>query len=223
MSGWWTYSAADLQMYSARTYLRLVEQLRTDTAPADVVLSALALAVAVGVWRGVVGWQAAVLGAGWLATAWLFFWQRYASIHVLGVEFAIAFAMQAMVLLAMTAAEHRPHTRARNRVASLLLLAGVLVPVAMMEVSRPGTQVEVFGLAPDATATVTLAWLVAMRSPARLLLAVVPTLWLLFSAMTLWTLAMPDWIGLMALLLANWAGLLWPAPRGRRLAPRERS
>ncbi len=50
-----------------------------------------------------------------------------------------------------------------------------------------------------------------MQSAVRWLFAILPTARLLFSAMTLWTLAMPDWIGPVALLIVAWIAMLRPA------------
>ncbi|MGQ0799644.1 MAG: DUF6064 family protein [Pseudomarimonas sp.] len=210
MSEWWRYSPADLLMYSARTYLRLVENLRAETSPLDVIMTILAMLIAISLWRGPRGWQAGLLALAWLTTAWLFFWQRYAAIHSFGNAFAIAFALQGLLLGAWVMSKHAFRKPARSRGASGLLIVAIIIPLSALVSSRNASQVDVFGLSPDATAMVTLAWLVAMPSAVRWLFAILPTAWLLFSAMTLWTLAMPDGIGLVALLIVAWIAMLRP-------------
>ena len=73
---------------------------------------------------------------------------------------------------------------------------------------RPWAQVQIFGVAPDPTAVATLGILLAAdRVPWTLL--IIPIIWCIISAATLWTMESPDaavmaLAALVAILLAAW-------------------
>ncbi len=87
-----------------------------------------------------------------------------------------------------------PCLRSRYAVGIALLLWALLGhPLLAWGAGRPWQQAEVFGLAPDATALGTLGWLLLLagtRAASRRLLRclwVLPLLWCMLSAATLWT------------------------------------
>lgn len=204
MSEWWTYSPANFLMFTARTYYRLFERHNAMLWPAHIAALLAGAAVLVLLWRRsdprTARIAAGVLVAGWLIVAGGYFWARYATIHIGGRWFAVAFAAQALglgwcgVVRAGFGWETEPTVRRRAGL-GLFLFSALLYPLLAHLSGRPWGQSEVFGLMPDPTALATLGLLlVTKRAPWWLW--IVPVGWCLFSAMTLWTLHAPEAFGL---------------------------
>jgi hypothetical protein len=216
MSEWWTYTLADLLMFSARTYFRLFELYNRAIWPAQLVGLAIGVALLLNVLRGRAGRMPAVLLAlCWLWVAWAFHAERYASISTAAVYFAVGFAVQGLLLLLLSAkdkAEPGAATRATSPAAVGLVLASLVAwPVLAPASGRPWTQAEVIGVAPDPTAIATLGVLLALRG--HWLLWPIPLLWCALSSATLATMKAPyAWSPLLAALLA----LLLAVARGIR-------
>src|SRR5215217_5379502 len=107
MTEWWTYRLSDFLMFSARTYRRLFELYNAEVWPLPVVAfigGAVGLALA---WRRfrIPGFAVPVgptwLAAAWLWIAWAFHLERYATILTAAPWFAVAFALEALVLIAV--------------------------------------------------------------------------------------------------------------------------
>lgn len=198
MAEWLTYRLSDLLMFSPRAYWRLVELYNRDLWPAH------ALAVVAG---ALLLWSiarpgprsarlcAALLALAWLWIAWGFHWQRYAQIHLAAPWFAVAFALQGVMLLGWglrwgEAAEvGSPALRAPGWA---LAAAGVLAyPFVGLLFGRPLVQAEVAGLTPDPTALATSGVLLAVArgTALRSLLCAIPLAWMLVAAATHWTMA----------------------------------
>lgn len=194
MSEWWTYRPSDFLMFSPRTYWRLVELYQREVWPVQL----LALATGMGLlWLALRRSPAAprvvcaVLVLAWLWVGWAFHWQRYAAINWGARYVAVAFAVQAALLLALGvfhAGAPGPVQRDGLRAIGLLLAAcGVLVyPLAGVLAGRPLAQAEVFGLMPDPTALATMGLLLAAGPRRRGWLIVIPVLWLTVGMATLW-------------------------------------
>ncbi len=201
MSEWWTYRLSDFLMFSPRTYWRLVELYNHDVWPAQLA------ALAVGLWAiwlaasrraGAGRVLAALLAAAWLWVGWAFHWQRYATINWAAPYFAMAFAIQAGLLLGL-GSFHRntyatPAGSLMRNLGWLLAVTGVVFyPLAGLLAGRPWAQAEVFGIAPEPTALASLGLLLASGYPPsrarRCMLALIPTLSLLLGAATLWLMA----------------------------------
>lgn len=219
MSEWWTYRPADFLMFAPRTYWRLFELQNAAWWPAPWVFSLLAMVLAIGLWRRPA--QAARVGLigaalAWAWVAWSFLWLRYTPINWAASAFAIAFALQALGLLAL--AWRRPRATAspgRRRLGlGLLLWAAGPHPALPLVFGRPWSQAEVIGLAPDPTAIATLGLLLCLDAHPRALswaLRAGAMAWLLLSAATLATLGSAQAVvPLAAALLA----LVSPGPRG---------
>jgi len=193
------YRPSDLLMFSPRTYWRLFERANTELWPAPLLTLAVGIALAVLLWRRGTARVHAValagLGAAWGVVAWVFFAERFAEVHTVGMACAAAFACQGALLLAAAAwpgartaaAPPRPPMPALV----LMLFALVVQPAIGVLSGRLWAQAEVFGIAPDPTVAATFA-LLAMRpgSVPRLLRAAlwaVPLAWTAFAAMTLAT------------------------------------
>ncbi|MEO5772103.1 MAG: DUF6064 family protein [Burkholderiaceae bacterium] len=190
MSEWWTYRPSDFLMFSARSYYRLLELYNAALWPAQPIVIALgvlglaALAWAGGrrpapVWPQRIG--CALLAAAWLWIAVAYHAQRFASINTAAIGYAIAWDLQAAVLLAL-ALLARGRTRASDgegcgsvmQVDALARWTGLalgayavgLHPWLGLWVGRSIGQAEVAGLAPDPTALATLALLLLLpRAP----------------------------------------------------------
>jgi hypothetical protein len=185
VSQWWTYALSDLLMFSARTYFRLLELYNRDTWPLHLPGAGVGMALLLFARRDDArsGRIAAVmLGLCWLWVAWAFHAARYATINTAAPYFAAGFAFQGALLLFagnMPAKLDRPGL-------VMLLLALLGYPLLAPFSGRPWTQAEVFGMAPDPTAAVTLA-LLALAPRASWVLWPVPLLWSAISGATLWT------------------------------------
>ena len=165
------YRLTDFLMFSPRTYNRLFERYNHDLWP----LHLLALALAIGIislWRrNQPRLAAALLAVAWLWVAYAFFWERFSTIHTYAKWFAIAFVIEAVLILLFPPSALRP-------LPSILFAAIVLI----YPIIPP--RHELFALAPDPTALATLALVPGW--PAR----IIPILWCAFSAMTLLAMAM---------------------------------
>ena len=206
MSEWWSYRLSDLLMFSPATYWRLIELYHREVWPAQLVALAaglVALGLAASRRAGATRVLAALLAATWLWVGWAFHWQRYANINWAAQYFAVAFAIQAVLLLGLGALSRGGYAptarvvgidvRVRN-LGWLLAVSGVLLyPLAGLLAGRPWTQIELFGLTPEPTALASLGLLLASAQPLsrsrRCVLAVIPTLSLLVGAATLWVMA----------------------------------
>lgn len=216
MSEWWTYRLADFLMFSPTIYWRLFESINLAWWPAQLVLLAVGLAW-LGrqlrptqppdpVWTRA---AAMLLAACWALVAWAFLLQRFAPIQWVASGFAAVFFVQALGLLGLAwRGGVEAGATGWRRLVGLTLGAWALLGYPLLGVAfgRPWQQAEVFGLAPDPTALFTLAWLLLTRpltgpltcpltrptsKVARWLMRglwLVPMVWCLVSATTLWTL-----------------------------------
>ncbi|PKO60883.1 MAG: hypothetical protein CVU23_12990 [Betaproteobacteria bacterium HGW-Betaproteobacteria-17] len=227
MSEWWTYGLRDLLMFSAQTYYRLFELYNRDLWPLQMLVLVLGVAV-LALWRR--GGDragraiAVILAACWLWVAWGFHWQRYASINLAAGYFALAFVVQALLLLWLGGLRGRltpaPITRLQQRAGLGLLLLSLLVfPLIGPLLGRNWMQAEVFGMAPDPTALATLGVLLFAGSRPVWGLFPIPVAWCLLSGATLWAMESPDFVvvpvaALLAVILAA-GGVLGHARAGR--------
>jgi hypothetical protein len=200
MSEWWTYGPRDLLMFSAQTYYRLFELYNRDLWPLQMLALVLGVIV-LALWRrgddraGRV--IAVILAACWLWVAWGFHWQRYASINLAASYFALAFVVQALLLLWSGGLRGRltpaPATRLQQRAGlGLLLFALLAFPLMGSMLGRSWTQAEVFGMAPDPTALATLGVLLFAGVRPVWGLYPIPVAWCLLSGATLWAMESPD-------------------------------
>lgn len=203
MSEWWSYRPSDFLLFSARTYHRLIELYNAETWPGHLLAAALALGLAFAIMKRptlpVARASCAVLAAGWLWVAWAFHLQRYAAINWVASWFALAFAVEGLLLLLLgTWLPWRRQRGWRETLGLALLLFALFIQPWLWVVlqGRPWREAELFGLAPDPTALGTLGLLLVLQLPqeartARLLgilLWPIPLLWCLVGAMTQWTL-----------------------------------
>lgn len=204
MSEWSTYTLADLLMFSARTYYRLIELYNLAVWPLHLPAVAAGLALIWCAQRGDGRGEriaAVLLGLCWLWVAWAFHAERYATINSAGPYFAAGFALQGALLVFV--GKLRAGGGRFGLGLQLVVLLGY--PLLALLSGRPWMQAELFGIAPDPTAALTLM-LLALSPRAGWLLWPLPLLWSAASGATLWTMHVPfAWaLPVLALLALFW-------------------
>jgi Family of unknown function (DUF6064) len=200
MSEWWTYTLSDFLLFSPRTYYRLLELYNLAIWPAQVAGAGIGLAIVALLSAGprlrdrVI---TALLAACWLWIAWAFHYQRYSQINWVATWFAAAFAMQALLLVLVGVIAGRIVFRPmRGRegwlAAGLAVLAIIGYPLLAPLTGRAWTTAETFGTAADPTAIMTAAVLARVDGRIRWLLLLVPLLWCVIAAGTLWAMDAPE-------------------------------
>jgi hypothetical protein len=197
MSVWLSYTLTDFLLFTPHTYYRLFELYNRAIWPLHLLAGALGLALLVllfggGAWRGRA--IAAILAACWLWVAWAYLLERYDTINWAARYFAIAFTVQAALLIISGLVLNRftPGTDPVNRAgAGLVAFALLLQPLFAPLIGRPWTEIEFFGIAPDPTVAATIGALLAMRR-AHVALLVVPLVWCALTGLTLWAMAAAD-------------------------------
>lgn len=220
MPEWWSYSPSDFLLFSPRAYYRLFELHNAALWPAHVVAVALGLAMLVAFRHGTPRTARTValgLALLWAWVAYAFLWRRFLPINWAAIYAVIAFGIEGVLLAGFGASgKLRVRVAADGRsVVGVALFALAVVPYPSIAViaGRPLAQAETFGLTPDPTAIATLGLLVLAEGRGRGVLLVIPVLWCLLSAATLWTMGSPDaWVPLAAAVLAVATAL-----RGRTL------
>lgn len=186
MTEWWTYRFSDFLMFEPETYYRLFERLNAALWPLGLV------ALLIGLWMLALSWRgrsrarvAALLAIVWCLVAYVFHYRLYSTIMLAGNRFGQLFVLEGLLLggwayLARQAEDGRPWRGG-------VYLAGIgmaLWPFIAPLTGRNWKGAELFGLAPDPTAVVTIGLLLAIRAPKGLL--ILPGLWCLISAATLY-------------------------------------
>ncbi len=224
MSEWWTYRPADLLMFSPETYYRLFELYNADVWPAQIVALGAGIAIVVLMARGP-RWRgravALLLATAWLAVAWAYLIERYASINLAAPYFALGFAAQAGritisgVFLARLSFNGPKPLGAKAGIA-LVLFALLVQPLIGPLMGRDWSGVELFGLAPDPTVLTTLGVLLAADRICWEFF-VLPVLWCVITGATLWTMGSPEALlmpaaGLLTLILGCYRSVKGSAP-----------
>lgn len=217
MSVWLSYTLSDFLLFTPHTYYRLFELYNRALWPLHLLAGALGLALLVllgrgGAWRGRV--IAAILAAAWLWVAWAYLLERYDSINWAARYFAIAFAVQAALLIVSGLVMNRftPGAHAVNRIGAAIVGFALLAqPLVAPITGRPWLQMEFFALAPDPTVAATIGALIALRR-AHVTLLVIPLLWCALTGLTLWAMEAPEAvlmsaIAVLAVGLTGWKAL----------------
>lgn len=202
MTEWWSYSLRDLLLFSPRTYYRLFELYNIELWPLQLFFLALGVAVLL-LWRrrGDMAGRvlAAILALCWLWVAWAYHSQRYANINWAASYFALAFALEALLLLWLGVVRDRlsiaPGGGVRQRIGLVLFVFALLCfPLIGPLLGRSWPQAEIFGMAPDPTALATLGILLLCGVRPLWWLFPIPLAWCLISGATLWAMESPDFM-----------------------------
>ena len=168
MTEWWTYRLEDFLMFSPTTYARLLEQYHRDVWPAQalgLIGGVTALVLTTRSRERALRLQAALLALAFLWVAWAFHLQRYSTINWAATYLALAFAVQAALLLALGLSGRGEAPTPNHRATQLgwvLSLAGlVFYPLAGVLAGLPSTRIEVFGVSPEPTALAGLGLMLA--------------------------------------------------------------
>jgi hypothetical protein len=198
MAEWWTYTLQDFLLFSPRTYYRLFELYNATIWPAQILALALGLAVLVLLRRPNLHSSrliAALLAVAWIVVAWAYFHLRYATINWIAPYFAIGFAVEGLLLLWLGVARSQLNfalTGRSGRIGlGLYLIALLIMPLLGLIFGRSLLQAELFGLTPDPTAVGTLGLLLAARGRHVISLLIIPLVWCVTSAATLWAMGAP--------------------------------
>lgn len=188
MSEWWTYSLSDFLMYSADTFVRLRATYDAWLGPARYAAPFAGAALAWVAWRGNLHHLRAALvllaiAWGFVAGAW--FVVRLAAIDLAAPYWAMAFAFEGTILLALAPALEQaptPQAQRRRMVAALFILAVTVVGPLLLPLLGN------FALDPDPTALATLG-LIAAIGRWRWALTL-PLAWCVYSGALYWTLGL---------------------------------
>lgn len=192
MSEWWSYGPSDFLMFSARSWGRLLEAWNEALWPLQWGLGAAGVALLVMAARDprrVMPWAAVALAAAWAGVAWAFHWQRFADINSGARWFALAFAVQAALLLTLGLGQApQAPPQGLRRFGFAIAAAALLYPLVAPLTGRGWAQAEVAGAMPDPTALLTVGLLLALPQRYRGVLLVIPALALVVGWTTAWLL-----------------------------------
>ena len=200
MSEWWTYTLSDFLMFSPQVYYRLFELHNRALWPAQLLTLGLGFAIFYLLLRREDGAHRAIcvmVGTLWIWLAWAFFWERYATINWAAAYVAPLIVIEGLLLIWLGAIGTQPifaSSRKAADLAALALFAFALFfyPLLAPFMGRSWFSGEFFGIAPDPTALATLALLACAQGRKRWLAMIIPALWCVTSAATLWTMGAGD-------------------------------
>ena len=224
MQDWLSYGLTDFLLFAPRTYYRLFALHNAALWPLHIGVLAAGAAMLWLVFAARPPWRgraiAILLAAAWLFVALAWHLQRYDGINFAGRWFAAAFALEAVLILAVGAAGNRllpaPRAHPAGLIGAAIFAAALaLYPLMAVMLGRGIESAEVFALAPDPTAVATLGLLLVPARVAWLLLPI-PVAWCIVTGLTLWTMDAPDAFvaplaALVVLGLAIWKALRGPA------------
>lgn len=225
METWGSYALSDLLMFSPASYLRRYQLANTQLWPGQLLLLALAAWLGWSVRRprpraGLLALP--LLAAVWTFVAWWFLYRQYAQINLAAGWFALAFMLQALLLMVLGLSKrHRHSVFAQGPVPNwhpgMLLFGYALLihPLAGLAAGRPWQGIELFGVAPDATALATLGLLLGRYRAASWWLLPIPLAWCLVSALTYLAMGQPHGVAPLLLAITALAATLMLHRHGR--------
>lgn len=194
MGDWLDYALSDFLLFAPQVYWRLFELENAKLWPLQLVTPILFVAALLWATRAPrTGFRvlALLLAIAWASVGWNFMLKGYAPINWAMEFVAPFFALQALLWLwiAFRPAPIRKHVLLAGGGAALCVVAIFVYPFLAPAFGRPLAGAEVVGIAPDPTALLSIG--VAMASlpgstAQRMIL--IPLLWLLSSAATLFVL-----------------------------------
>jgi hypothetical protein len=215
MSNGLNYSLQDFIPFTADIYFRLLERMGETHWPLHLLMLILGLVACWLAWKHRARLAAVLIAPAWGFVAYAFFIQLYAELNWAGGYMSYLFITQAVLLLLMAGTQIGVDKMPRPGVYALgiaIVLAGLMgMPFIGPLTGGSWFQAEVFGVHPDPTAVTTLGLSVILfRGWCLWLMAIIPSLWLLYSGLTLWALgAMPAAMVILVLLGTAFMGLVW--------------
>lgn len=199
-----SYSTADFIPFTAEVYFRLIERVSETWWPLHLLTLCIGLSAAALAWTGRARAAGGLLAAAMAWVGVVFLFGEYAQLNWAGTWFGWAFvAAAALLLLFSTMQSRSAKSGPRISIPGLAGLALVVLGVPGYPLIAPlaglgWSHAETFGIHPDPTAVAALGIALIMLRGYRIwLVAVVPALWCLVSALTL------------QVLQAAWAGVLY--------------
>lgn len=202
MSEWWTYQLSDLILFSPQTYFRLIELYNNSIWPAQILALILGCTIAALAWRRP-NWNgrviSVILAVCWLWVAWAFHLQRFADIHWVATYFAAGFVIQAILIVWVGVVKDR---LAINPIDSAIQILGLSIfifalfvqPLLTAFIGNNWGQAELFAITPDPTVTGTIGVLLLTNINKHWWLIIIPIVWCIVSAATLWVLESMNFI-----------------------------
>jgi hypothetical protein len=210
METWTSYALSDFLMFSPTSYFRRYELANTRLWPGHLLLLAVAAWLWWSIYRPASRFGLSVLlplAAAWAFVAGWFLHREYAQINLAAEWFALGFALQAALLVALGVSHgYRHRSFEPQRMHSwhpgmLLFVYALLIhPLVGLLAGRPWQSIELFGVAPDPTALATLGILLTSKRTATWSLLPIPIAWCGVSALTY--LAMGHAYGIVPLVLS---------------------
>ncbi|MEM7193935.1 MAG: hypothetical protein AAF402_03230 [Pseudomonadota bacterium] len=178
------YQLADYVPYSADIWRSLIETINLDHWPESLVLlPILALLITADRMssRFVDAFSFILLALCWAFSAWVFLAQHYAPLYWVAEKIIPFFLIQAFLLLSFGARCLKPDTELVERDGHpggiLLLVVLLALPALQFVFGNSSAQLSWLALSPDATAIITLAWLIT-TGQIRSMLILIPLAWL---------------------------------------------
>lgn len=209
MSTWFSYRLSDFILFSERVYWRLFDQVNDLAGVFLPVLIALGCLLLVGVWsrhRAVRTATSVLLAAFWVSSAVLFLWFFYTPVNWAARYVVPFFILEAGLIVLFSFTGQLNRSLHRNDVKGwlglvLLAYAVIIHPFTSLMFGRTLTSAEIVGLAPDATALVTLGVVLATAQTRALwFLMPIPVVALTLSGLTLQALGTAEvWVICVAL------------------------
>ncbi|QPL45191.1 MFS transporter permease [Halomonas sp. A40-4] len=223
MNAWTSYRLQDFIPFTAEVYFRLLERMGETFWPLHLLTLGLGAAALTLALRHRPRLACLLPAPLWAFVAVAFFFQRYAALNWAGGYVGNAFIAQAVLLVVMALTGWGMDKAPRSTSPPVILgtaiaLFGLIVMPLIAPLSGDSWyQAEVFGLHADPTAVTTLGLLLIMlRGFALWIAAIIPTLWLVVSGLTLQVLGSTGATVLFAILAIVLIGLVWKSIEFKR-------
>ena len=223
MNEWTSYQLQDFIPFTAEVYFRLLERMGETFWPLHLLALALGAATLVLALKHRPRIACLLPAPLWAFVAIAFFIQRYAELNWAGDYVGYAFIAQVvlLVLVALTGwgMDKTPRTTNPSVVIGIAItLFGLIVMPLMAPLSGDSWyQAEVLGIHADPTAVTTLGlMLIMLRGFVLWIAAVIPSLWLAVSGLTLQALDATGAAVLFAVLAITLVGLVWKSIQSKR-------
>jgi hypothetical protein len=196
------YAIEDFMLFSDRVYDRMFELHNMALWPLHLLAAAIAVllvAVALKPSPGKVRLAYGALSLVWFFVAGAFLYARYAPINWAALYAVPVFVIMALILAGFAVRANPPDLTGRRSLSAMVAL-GVLVlslvgyPLISLASGTSWYAVQVFAIAPDPTATATLAFLALSRGRGVLAAMLIPSLWAVLAGLTLYALGRGEFV-----------------------------